>query len=329
MKDDEWVDAHQGKGDFSKGVFIINEGNYMYGNSTLSFYDPVKKQITNNLFYDLNGLPLGDVGQSMSLSGNKGYIVINNSGKIYIIDISTGKYTGKITGLSSPRYIQFINNNKAYITDLYAGKISVFDPETNKITGSISTKDHLSTEQMVQIGDQIFVTCWSFDNTILVIDSKRDTITAEYKTGKQPGSIVVDKENKLWVMCDGGWGKNGIGTALLQKINPVSGTIELSLNLPPDVNAKRLAINGTRDTLFFIDKGIWKMAVNADKLPASPFIPNKQLFYGLAVNPVNSEVYFSDAIDYSQKGIVYRYSSSGAPIDSFKTGITPGAFCFK
>ena len=191
------------------------------------------------------------------------------------------------------------------------------------------TKDHASTEQMVQIGDQIYVSCWSFDNTILVIDTKKDSVTREIKTGKQPGSIVADKENKLWVMCDGGWGKNGTGTAYLQKINGGTGSIELSLNLPSDVNAKRLTINGTRDTLFFIDKGIWKMAVNADKLPDSPFIPNKQLFYGLAVNPENSEVYFSDAIDYSQRGIVYRYSSSGAAIDSFKTGITPGAFCFK
>ncbi len=329
MKDDEWVRDHQGKGDFSNGVFIVNEGNYMYGNSTLSFYDPAKRQITNNLFYDINGLPLGDVGQSMNIYGNKGYIVINNSGKIYIIDVTTGKYSGKITGLTSPRHIQFINKNKAYITDLYAGKISIFDPETNRITGSIITKEHSSTEQMVQIGDRIFVSCWSFDNTVLVIDAKTDAITGEIETGKQPGSIVADKENKLWVMCDGGWGKNGNGTPVLQKINPVTGTIELTLTLPSDVNAKRLAINGTRDTLFFIDKGIWKLAVNADKLPESPFIPNKRLFYGLAVNPVNSEVYFSDAIDYSQKGIVYRYSSSGAGIDSFKTGITPGAFCFK
>jgi len=72
------------------------------------------------------------------------------------------------------------------------------------------------------------------------------------------------------------------------------------------------------------------MAVNSDKLPDSPFVAAKNnLLYGLGIDPKTSEIYFSDAIDYSQKGIVYRYSGQGARIDSFKTGIIPGAFCFK
>lgn len=329
MKDEEWVNTHLNQVVLPDGVFIVNEGNFWYGNATLSFYDPEKRSVVNRLFYNVNGLPLGDVGQSMSIYGNKGYIVINNSGKIYVIDPATAKYTGIIAGLTSPRYIRFINKNKAYVTDLYAGAIAVFDPETNKVTGSILTPGHPSTEQMVQIGDLLYVTCWSFDNTILVIDTKNDLVTGEIKTGRQPGSMVSDKENKLWVMCDGGWGKSGSGTAVLQKINPVAGIIELSLTLPADANAKRLDINASRDTLFFIDQGVWKMAVSAVNLPEKPFIPNRKLIYGLGVNPKNSEVYFSDAIDYSQKGVVYRYSSSGAKLDSFKTGITPGAFCFK
>jgi DNA-binding beta-propeller fold protein YncE len=265
MKDEQWVKEHQqAGGNLPKGVFIVNEGNFMYGNSTLSFYDPVKHQITNDIFYNFNGLPLGDVGQSMNKLGDKGYIVMNNSGKIYIIDLATGKYTGKITGLTSPRYIHFINSQKAYVTDLYAGKITIFNPENNQITGSVNTK-HASTEQMVQIGDDVYVSCWSFDNAILKIDSKTDSITQEIKTGRQPGSIVADKENHLWVMCDGGWGKNGTGIPVLQKINPETGSIDLSLNLPSDANAKRLAINGTETRFILLIKasGKWiSMQIN-------------------------------------------------------------------
>jgi len=329
MKDEEWVNSHLSQVELPGGVFIVNEGNFWYGNATLSFYDPEKKTVINKLFYNVNALPLGDVGQSMSIFGKKGYIVINNSGKVYVIDTGTAKYIGIITGLTSPRYVHFISSNKAYITDLYAGEITVFDPETNQITGSIVTKGHPSTEQMVQIGDFVYVTCWSFDNTILVIDTKNNSIKGEFKTGKQPGSIVVDKANKLWVMCDGGWGKNGTGIPVLQRIDPASGNIELSLELSSNTNVKRLAINGTRDTLFFINKGVWKIPFTAEEMPDSPFIPNDKLLYGLGINPRNSEVYFSNAIDYSQKGVVYRYSSGGAKIDSFKTGIIPGAFCFK
>jgi DNA-binding beta-propeller fold protein YncE len=332
MKDDEWVNRHHGETPIPKGVFILNEGNFMYGNSSLSFYDPLKHSIRNELFYDINGLPLGDVGQSMIIHDDKGYIVMNNSGKIYIINTSTGKYIGKITGLTSPRYIHFINDDKAYITDLYAGQIKVFDPKTDKVTDSIKTTGHPSTEQMVQTGDLVFATCWSYDNTVLVIDSKADTIVKEIKTGKQPGGIVLDKLNKIWVLSDGGWGKPGSVNRIpfLQKIDPLSGNIEMTLELPADVKPTRLAINGTNDTLLFISKGIWRMAVNSDKLPDLPFISStNNLLYGLGVDPNTSEIYFSDAIDYSQPGIVYRYSAQGAAIDSFKTGIIPASFCFK
>ncbi len=51
-------------------------------------------------------------------------------------------------------------------------------------------------------------------------------------------------------------------------------------------------------------------------------------YYGLDVDPVTSEVYVADAIDYVQQGVIYRYSSSSEPIDTFTVGITPGAFCF-
>jgi len=332
MKDDAWINRHHSEELIPKGVFIVNEGNFMYGNASLSFYDPVSRKVRNELFYDVNGLPLGDVGQSMTIRGDKGYIVMNNSGKIYVIDTSTGKYVGKITGLTSPRYVHFINDEKAYVTDLYAGKITIFNPATYQVTDSIVTKGHPSTEQMVQFGDLVFVTCWSFDNTILVIDTKSDSIVGEIKTGKQPGSIVSDNQNKIWVLCDGGWGKPGITsrTPVLQRIDPITRNVELIIDLTPNGKSARLAINGTRDTLLFINNGIWRMAVSSKKLPDSPFVSSKgNLFYGLGIDPNTSEIYFSDAIDYSQNGIVYRYSAIGARIDSFKTGIIPGAFCFK
>ena len=332
MKDNEWVKNHQNINLLSKGVFIINEGNFMYGNATLSFYDPSTKNVQNDLFYTINGLPLGDVAQSMVIHNKLGYIVINNSGKIYVIDPSDGKYIGKITGLTSPRYIQFANNEKAYITDLYAGKITIANPATLKITGEIRTPGHLSTEQLVLWNDFLFVSCWSFDNTILVIDTRTDMIVDSIKTGKQPGGLVVDKFNKIWTLCDGGWVKNGINARapMLQRIDPVNRSIEKSFALTSDNAPSRLAINSAGDSLLFINNGIWKLGVTQPALNDRPFLATgNHLYYSLAVDPATSELYLSDAIDYQQPGVIYRYSALGAKIDSFKTGIIPGSFCFK
>jgi YVTN family beta-propeller protein len=332
MKDDEWVKSHQNSAVLPKGLFVINEGNFMYGNASLSFYDPATRVVQNDLFYNTNGLPLGDVAQSMIIHENRGYIVVNNSGKIYVVNTADGKYTGKITGLMSPRYIHIFNNEKAYVTDLYAEKITIVNPTTYQTTGIISTPGHPSTEQMVQWNDFLFVSCWSFDNTVLVIDTRTDKVAGEIKTGKQPSGIVIDKYNKIWTLCDGGWSKGGTGIRIpmLHKINPATRVIEQTFNLPADAKPSRLAINGTGDTILFINKGIWKLEVNQTSLGERPFLTtDSHLYYSLAVDPKTSEIYLSDAIDYQQRGIIYRYSSPGAKIDSFKTGIIPGSFCFK
>ncbi len=72
------------------------------------------------------------------------------------------------------------------------------------------------------------------------------------------------------------------------------------------------------------------MSVNSENLPVEAFIPQgEKLFYGLGTDPATSDIYVSDAVDYLQKGIIYRFRYDGTPIDTFKTGIIPSYFCFK
>ena len=44
-----------------RGLFICNEGNFQYGNATLSYYDPTTKTVENEIFYRANAMKLGDV----------------------------------------------------------------------------------------------------------------------------------------------------------------------------------------------------------------------------------------------------------------------------
>ena len=42
------------------GLFICNEGNFQYGNATLSYYDPTTMTVENEVFYRANAMKLGD-----------------------------------------------------------------------------------------------------------------------------------------------------------------------------------------------------------------------------------------------------------------------------
>lgn len=314
------------------GVFIVNEGNFMFGNASLSYYTPSTGAVENEVFIRANGINLGDVAQSMAIRDNRGFIVVNNSGIIFVIDIDTFQVVGEVSPLTSPRYIHFVNDTKAYVTDLYDPRITVFNPRTCEITGHIDVEGHNSTEQMVQWDRFVFTNCRSYDDKIVVIDTVADKVVDEIEVGIQPISLVLDKNDKIWTITDGGYEGSPYGYEVpaLFRIDAAGRTVEKRFDFEPGDWPSGLCLNGTGDTLYLINNSVWRMSVEEEFFPASPLIENRgELWYGLDVNPFNSDIYVADAIDYQQSGFVYRYSSGGELLDGFRVGITPGGFCFR
>ncbi len=310
----------------SRGVFITSEGNFRWDNASLSFYDPAAKSVENEVFLRANGMKLGDVAQSMSIRGRRGYVVVNYSARVYVIDTETFEVTGVIDELTSPRYLHFTNDTTAYITDLYDPHITAIDTRTNQIRTRIATNGHRSTEQMVQWGNEVFTNCWSYDRKILVIDAARDLLIDSIEVGSQPSALALDRYGKIWTVTDG---RNGTPAALY-RIDAATHRIERTFGFGAEDHPQRLALSRGRDTLYFINRAVWRMPVTAETLPTTPFLPyTETIYYGLGVDPSTSEVYVADAIDYRQHGVVYRFSPRGIALDTLRVGITPGSFCFK
>ena len=318
------------------GLFIACEGNFQYGNATLSYYDPETQRVENEVFRRANGFRLGDVAQSMTVRGGTGWVVVNNSHVVFAIDLDTFKEVGRITNLTSPRHIHFLSNEKAYVTQLWDNRIFIVDPKRYEITGCIEcpgmTMESGSTEQMVQRGKYVYVNCWSYQNRILKIDTETDTVADELQVGIQPVSLAIDCRGKLWTATDGGYEGSPYGyeAPSLYRIDAETFTVEKQFRFRGGAAPSEVRLNGAGDTLYWIDDDVWCMDVEDEHLPVQPFLDARGTkYYGLTVDPVRGDVYVADAIDYQQPGVVYRYSAAGELLDEFHVGITPSAFCWK
>jgi len=231
----------------SNSVIIINEGNFGFGNATISVYNENTQQVSQNVFQQKNALPLGDVAQSFTQINNKGYIVVNNSNKVEVVNITDFSSIATITGFTSPRYFLPINSNKAYVTDLYSNTIQVVDLNTNTITKNITVNGW--TEQLLSFNDTAYV-CDMTNNNLLLFNTITDTFIDSIKVGKQPNSLVMDKNNKIWILCDGGINQSN---AQLVRFNPMSRNIEKTFTFSAiAASPSELKINGTKNKMYFI-----------------------------------------------------------------------------
>lgn len=306
-------------------VIISCEGNFGWGNASLSLYDPIGESINNSVFSTVNGYQLGDIAQSLQEINGDLYVVVNNSGKIEILDTATYQVTSTIQGLTSPRYIEQVSSQKAYISDLYSNQISILNLSTNQISGGISTGRW--TEKIQLVNDQAFVTSPD-TNFVFVIDVITDQIVDTLILSAGPSGIVLDKNNQLWILCDGGY---NLEIPRLYQIDPITHLITRSFAFSNITESPgKLSINTSKDQIFYLNGGVYNLSIASTLLPQVPIIDNtNKIFYGLAIDPKNSEIYVADPIDYVQSGIIYRYDSTGISLDQFTVGIIPQAFWFK
>lgn len=318
------------------GLFVVCEGNFQYGNATLSHYDPQRRSVQNEVFMRANGMKLGDVAQSMTVYGGKAWIVVNNSHVVFAINPDTFREVGRIEGLNSPRYIHFISDTKAYVSQLWDNRIYIVNPSTYSVTGTILVPEMEastgSTEQMVQIGDYVYCSCWSYQSRIIKIDTRTDSVTTSLEIGRQPRCLVADSRGKLWTITDGGYEGSPAGreAPTLKCIDPQRFAVEKEFKFRATDSPSGLLASADGNTLYWINRHVWQMSVNATRLPVKPLLKERgTMYYALTVSPADNHLYVADAIDYQQQGKIYRYDTDGTLVDEFYVGITPGSFCWK
>lgn len=316
--------------DYSTGVLVTNEGPFQNGTGTITHIDRATGVATNDLFKAVNGRSLGNIVQSVTKIGDKTYIVVNNAGKIEIVDSKTFQSVGVIEGLELPRYV-VAANGKAYVSQTVSfsgnGKVGVIDLASNTISKTLDVG--IQPEQMVVVGD-FLVVINAGGNDISLINTKTDVIAElSVVVGDRPNSIVTNGTTKVWVLCGGtpDWaGTATAGSLVSFDITNIAGAESMEF-LSVDNHPSQL-VNDGANNLYYSYKGVlYKHASGATQLDTTNAVLNRG-FYNIGFDKQTNVLYGADAADFSSNGFVYRYNSDFTKKDSLKVGIIPGNFLF-
>ena len=318
-------------GNYEDGYFVTNEGNFGTGNGSISFVDEYGT-VENDVFASINSFALGDVVQSMSIINDHAYILVNNSSSIEVASVDSMISVAKIN-VSQPRYMAKVNDNKAYVTDWGINGVQVIDLLTNTISSTIACG---TGPEGITVANGFAYVCnvggFGLDNTVSVINTNTDAVETTLTVGDKPNSVVVDANGAVWVLTggfteyDADW--NVVSETAGNLVKIVGNTIEETYAFAVGNHPQDLVIGAAGTTLYYSDgswsKAVYAFNVNDTALPTTALI-NKS-FYGLGVH--GGYVYGTDAVDFTQSGWSYKYTTEGTIIDSVQVGIIPGGYCF-
>lgn len=319
-----------------EGIYVVNEGQFGNNNGAISLMDPESEDVITGYFEDKNGRTPGDVVQDLSFSDTKGYVVVNNSKKMEIVDKNTFESVDVMNSLSYPRQFLPIDQNKGYLTngssaDSSRGHVLVIDLNEHMITDSIEVGR--GPESMVKVDNKVFVTNsggFKKDNTVSVIDASSDEVIETVEVGYIPTDMVKDKNNDVWALCKG---LNALQTGGPTPSNLVKigsddyQTDSYELGKISSQGNYLLDIDADGELLYFAgENGVYEMNISDSETPSAPVIDRTP--YGLDINPENGNIYCTTT-DFETKGFIYRYDQEYQLKDSTQVGYNPNAVVFE
>ncbi|MEJ2544586.1 MAG: hypothetical protein P8Y99_11015, partial [Calditrichaceae bacterium] len=308
------------------GAFIINEGGINKNNGSISFYSPGDQLVQNDIFKRINdNEQLGDIVQSMTVIDSLGFIIVNNSNKIEVVDMNTWEKVKTIDmpPNASPRYLADGENGKAYVTNLYGNNVSVIDLSTIDIIASITVG--ANPEEITVSDDKAYVanSGGGDGNTLSVINLPDDQVVSTITVGDNPVSIRKDESGILHVLCWGSWNKGTKGG--IYSVDPNTDTVLDSL--VTDGYSSKLCI-GPDNIGYFINNGnILSFSTDTYNVVNDSLIMGGS-FYGIAYEPVSRRIFALDAKDYVQDGSLLIYDMMGNLLESYNVGVSPGSLTF-
>jgi hypothetical protein len=288
--------------DFSKGTFILNEGNMSNETGKLTYIDPYGV-IYDSAYIKVNGSKLGNVCQDMFIYKDKMYIMSQNGkndGRLVIADAKTLKkeqgFDAEIS-VTWPTHVAVTSYDNIYIRS--NNGIHRFNPQTSTLT-AISGSSGAAKNRMVVVNDKVFAFASS---SILVLQDGNDAVIQTVDLGQTITGIIPSNDGKIWVSCSG-------SPSLIIRFDPDTYNIidqhqisEISIGAGWGASP---AISAKDDTLYFSNASfiIYRHVFSTNETTlmgdVRDWVAGVTVVYNnLAVHPTTGNVYFNSIKSYA------------------------------
>lgn len=318
-----------------KGVFVVCEGNYGSADGDITYYNNAQNQSITSLYYSVNDVPLGDVVQSFTVADTLGFIVVNNSQKVTVVNMKNFTEVKTIYGFSYPRSTVRADQNTVYVTNgngFSDNYIYSIDLATLNKTDSLEVAS--GPENIIAVDSKVYAAIsggWNNDgNTVIEIDPVTFSVVNTFEVASVPVDLVPDKNKNIWVYCKGvpdysnypDVTYTGMGLSMINvSTKAVTYFPFTSMSAPGIYN---IAAGAGGNTIYYLNDGLYAIPVSATALPVTSLV--EQAFYGVEIDPESGEIVCLDAIN--SKAVVYN--TSGVEQFSFETETFPNSvvFCY-
>lgn len=333
------------------GFYMLNEGNMGTNKSTLDYMDFATGQYIRNIYGASNPdvpMEMGDVGNDLAIYGSRLWAVINCSNKVEVMEAATARRIGSVT-IPNCRNICFLDGY-AYITS-YAGPVQI-NPDYRQI-GFVAKVDTATLEVVGRCtvgyqpdgictdGKRLYVANSggymkpNYDNRLSIINVSTFTLERQLELAINLDLCMYDDDGGLWVSSRGDYYGQG---ARLIRLDTRSLSVTAEVVMPVSAVAMhqgKLYVIGLefneitgRDQAASAIIDAHTGAVLAESVVDAQTLTSMKKPYGIAVNPVNGDIYVTDAGNYILPGKLYCFTADGQLRWSVRTGDIPAHFAF-
>lgn len=313
---------------FKNGLLVLNEGLFHQNNSSLDWIDLDTKKIQKSVFESVNGRHLGDTGNDLLVYGGKIYITTTTSSTVEIIDRNSLKSIKQLpfnfnNQTQQPRYFAK-DKGKVFVTS-YDGYVSVIDTSSLTIQKRIKVGRNPEgicvSNQAIYVANSGGLDFNNMDSTVMRIDLNTLAVTDTFVVGQNPGRMVADAYNHVYVVKQGDYGND---PSELVRLNTENYSIE-NLGIP----ATALAIKGDElyTSHYDFNSGSSFVSIYNCKdgnISNTNFINSQEITTLYGVYPIlNGQTICLDAMNFTNSGYLRFFDASGGLVNSLNVGLNP------